>query len=68
MRGHTDRVGHTDWVASVAFSPDGSRIVSGLYDGSIFVWSPLEQMLKETEERFGDYPLTDEEKRRFYIE
>jgi WD40 repeat protein len=30
--------GHTDWVTSVAFSPDGNRIVSGSYDKSVRVW------------------------------
>ena len=30
--------GHTDWVTSVSFSPDGSRIVSGSYDATVRVW------------------------------
>ena len=30
--------GHDDCVQSVAFSPDGSRIVSGSYDKTIRVW------------------------------
>ena len=30
--------GHTDLVYSVAFSPDGKRIVSGSYDKTIKVW------------------------------
>ena len=30
--------GHTGWVNSVAFSPDGQRIVSGSYDNTIKVW------------------------------
>ena len=62
--------GHSDYVYAVAFSPDGSQIVSGSGDGTLILWEvlTLEQMLKETEERFGDYPLTDEEKRQYYIE
>ena len=30
--------GHTDWVNSVTFSPDGRHIVSGSYDKTIQVW------------------------------
>ena len=29
---------HSDRVVSVAFSPDGTKIVSGSYDGTIKVW------------------------------
>jgi len=29
---------HSDWVYSVAFSPDGTKIVSGSDDGTIKVW------------------------------
>jgi WD40 repeat protein len=30
--------GHTDWVTSVAFSPDGKQIVSGSNDKLVWVW------------------------------
>jgi WD40 repeat protein len=31
-------VGHTNWVWSVAFSPDGRSLVSGSADGTIRIW------------------------------
>ena len=30
--------GHTGWVSSVAFSPDGKRLVSGSLDKTVKVW------------------------------
>ncbi|KAF9487659.1 hypothetical protein BDN71DRAFT_1363875, partial [Pleurotus eryngii] len=30
--------GHEAWVKSVAFSPDGTKIVSGSYDMTICIW------------------------------
>ncbi len=29
---------HSNWITSVAFSPDGTKIVSGSYDKTIKVW------------------------------
>ena len=31
--------GHTDWVHSVAFSPNGGRAVTGSLDGSVRIWN-----------------------------
>ena len=31
--------GHTDCVASVAFSPDGKQIISGSHDKVIYIWN-----------------------------
>ncbi|KAG6328887.1 hypothetical protein ID866_10202 [Astraeus odoratus] len=48
--------GHSNWVTSVAFSPDGTRIISGSYDMTVRVWdaewgvqigSPLEGHTQE---------------------
>jgi WD40 repeat protein len=30
--------GHTDAVSSVAFSPDGQRLLSGSYDNTVRLW------------------------------
>ena len=31
---------HTDFVSSIAFSPDGETLVSGSWDKSIILWDP----------------------------
>ena len=31
--------GHTNWVMSVAFSPDGKSLVSGSFDYTVKVWN-----------------------------
>jgi hypothetical protein len=32
-------LGHTDWVHSVAFSPDGSKVLTGIWDGRAKLWN-----------------------------
>ena len=40
--------GHTDFVTSVAFSPDGEKLVSGSWDKSIILWDPYTYKRIET--------------------
>ena len=30
--------GHTEWVRSLALSPDGTKLASGSYDKSVIIW------------------------------
>ncbi|MCX7707201.1 MAG: hypothetical protein N2204_04255 [Anaerolineae bacterium] len=32
-------VGHTSWVKTLIFTPDGRQLLSASYDGTIRVWS-----------------------------
>src|SRR5262249_4707414 len=33
--------GHTDWIAAIAFSPDGARLASGSADATVRIWDPV---------------------------
>jgi WD40 repeat protein len=40
--------GHSNWVQSVAFSPDGRLLASGLVDNTVWLWNPATGGLKQT--------------------
>lgn len=62
--------GHTDYVNSVSISTDGQYIVSGSDDGIVRLWrfDSLQDLIDGVYEQFKDNPLTDEERREYYLE
>ena len=62
--------GHSEAVTFALFSPDSRRIVSGSWDKTIRIWNfpRIEELVEETQQRFKDYPLKQEELKRYYLE
>lgn len=59
--------GHEGSVPSVAWSPDGGRILSGSSDGTVHIIPDLRaraELIRKARERLPR-ELTDEEKRRY---
>jgi WD40 repeat protein len=46
--------GHSNWVTSVAFSPDGKQVVSGSYDKTIRLWDVATGAALQTLEGHSD--------------
>lgn len=62
--------GHSESITSLLFTPDGEKLISSSFDGTIKFWEfkPLQEIIDETRERFKDNPLTAQERREYYIE
>ena len=62
--------GHEKAVNFASFGSDDNHIVSVSDDGTIRNWyiPPLQDLIDQTRERFKDCPLTDEERRMYYLE
>lgn len=61
--------GHTYYVTSVSFSPDGRQIVSGSDDKTIKLWEiSLDAILSRVRKQFEHCPLTPEERRKYGLE
>ena len=63
--------GHTHSVRSASFSPDGKYIISADSE-TIRVWKcqcqSLQDLVNSVREQLKDNPLTDEERREYYLE
>ena len=62
--------GHQRRVLLAEFSPDNRHIFSCSDDSTVLVWPfpPLQELIDQTRERFKDRPLTDEERKMYYLE
>ena len=62
--------GHTGTITAVKYSPNGKHIVSAGIDGSIIIWdfTPLQELIDRTHDRFEGKPLTHEEREKYYLE
>ena len=58
------------YKCQVAFVPDGNMIILASQNGFVSLWDfpPLQELIDSTRERFKDRPLTQEERRKYYLE
>ena len=63
-------VGHRKGVERAFFDLSGKRVVSVAGDSVIRIWDfpSLQDLIDQTRERFKDRPLTEEERRQYYLE
>ena len=61
---------HNGPVISVCFNPTGDKILAVSINGTVRIWDfpPLQNLIDQTRERFKNRPLTDEERRMYYLE
>ena len=62
--------GHDRQVTSVSYSLDGHTIITSSDDGTVRTWdfSPLQQLIDQTRERFRNRQLTPDERQEYYLE
>ena len=62
--------GHNGGVNSAVFDSQGKRIVSSSDDGTIRIWEfpALQDLIDQTREQFKDCPLTEEDRKKYYLD
>ena len=61
----------SEWLSSraVSFSPDAKQLVS-CNDKDVIIWEfePLQELIDRTRKRFENRPLTQDEKKKYYLD
>lgn len=59
----------TSVVDMVVFSHDGKQIAAKSYDNIVLRWDflPFEELVSQTYKRFGSYPLSPEERKKYHL-
>lgn len=62
--------GHTDGVFCVIFGNKEESILSLSIDKTVCQWdfTPLQELIDETRERFKNNPLKKEDRKKYYLE